>query len=302
MGNISHTPNLVQPSPYLEKMSPTDSESTMEKTQSPAPGLMAEDLRSGNLEVHIPPLVENLQSGGLQHYPYRPYTENMPSGGLQFHDIGLADHSNKELVPPTHTDEINATLVAQRKIFGLKRRTFWLLVAILAVLLIGALVGGVVGGVKKHQQDISANAAGASAVPAGSTSSTIATPSGSARSSTLSSPIPTSTNAASSTSNATTSSAGSATTTALPFVSPARANPVDTDGNYFVNCNNTSGSLSSGLAYYKNLTIGLNIGHQPDDYVDVIQGSYVNWENGGTGMFCPFINIRVRYTLLMPSL
>lgn len=65
---------------------------------------------------------------------------------------------------------------------------------------------------------------------------------------------------------------------------PVREDSSDTDGNYFVNCvNNVDGTTSSGMAYYKNLNPGQNAGQQPDDYVDVIHGSYQTWESVGSG-------------------
>lgn len=68
----------------------------------------------------------------------------------------------------------------------------------------------------------------------------------------------------------------------MPPIQPTRLNPADTDGNYFVNCvNSQDGTISSGVAYYKNLNPGQNVGQQPDDYVDVIHGSNVNWEQSG---------------------
>jgi hypothetical protein len=38
------------------------------------------------------------------------------------------------------------------------------------------------------------------------------------------------------------------------------------------------------MAYYKILNPGSNVGQGPDDYIDVVHGSYVMWENGGAGV------------------
>lgn len=60
----------------------------------------------------------------------------------------------------------------------------------------------------------------------------------------------------------------------------------NTDGNYFVNCQNrVDGTISSGMAYYGNLNPGENVGQQPDDYVDVVHGSNVNWEQSTQGTY-----------------
>jgi hypothetical protein len=71
----------------------------------------------------------------------------------------------------------------------------------------------------------------------------------------------------------------------IPPTNPTRQNPADTDGNYFVNCQKSDGTVSSGMAYYKNLVPGQNVGQQPDDYIDVTHGSYVTWESTGVGTF-----------------
>ncbi|RDW67047.1 hypothetical protein BP5796_09796 [Coleophoma crateriformis] len=69
----------------------------------------------------------------------------------------------------------------------------------------------------------------------------------------------------------------------IPPSSPVRENSGNTDGNYFVNCESTDGTISSGMAYYKNLNPGQNKGQQPDDYIDVLHGSHVTWEQPGAG-------------------
>jgi hypothetical protein len=71
---------------------------------------------------------------------------------------------------------------------------------------------------------------------------------------------------------------------ALPPSSPARLDSSNVDGNYFVNCSNTQGATSSGMAYYAQLNPGHNVGHQPNDYVDVNNGTYVNWTHPSSGM------------------
>jgi hypothetical protein len=71
----------------------------------------------------------------------------------------------------------------------------------------------------------------------------------------------------------------------IPPTNPTRQNPADTDGNYFVNCQKSDGTVSSGMAYYKNLVPGTNVGQRPDDYIDVTNGSLVTWESAGVGAF-----------------
>ena len=239
-----------------------------------------EDMRSDNLQFHIPNLVENMQSGGLQHQLSPHYAENIQSGGLQLYD----SFGDKErLPPPVQGEKLDPAPIPKWKIFGLSRRIFWLLATILVLVAIGAVVGGVVG-TRNRQSSASIGPAGTSSIPQVSITSTIIATStrsdGSSTATTSSAGI-----ASSSSSNATISSSTlMPSTTALPFVTPSRANPADVDGNYFVNCNDTQGSLSSGMAYYKNLVPGKNIGQSPDDYIVVTNGSYVQWENGGVGM------------------
>jgi hypothetical protein len=74
-------------------------------------------------------------------------------------------------------------------------------------------------------------------------------------------------------------------TIAPPPTNPTRQNLADTDGNYFVNCKDSHGTVSSGMAYYKNLDPGSNVGQQPDDYIDVTHGSLVTWESTGVVAF-----------------
>ena len=64
----------------------------------------------------------------------------------------------------------------------------------------------------------------------------------------------------------------------VPPVQPTRKQPGATDGNYFVNCQSSDGTVSSGIAYYSHLNPGQNAGQRPDHYVDVLHGSYVTWE------------------------
>jgi hypothetical protein len=73
----------------------------------------------------------------------------------------------------------------------------------------------------------------------------------------------------------------------IPPMVPTRLNPADTDGNYFVNCQKLDGNVSSGMAYYKNLVPGQNIGQKPDDYLQVTHANYVQWEQPGVGKFIP---------------
>jgi hypothetical protein len=52
------------------------------------------------------------------------------------------------------------------------------------------------------------------------------------------------------------------------------------DGVYLVN-RARGNQRASGLAYYVNF--GNNGGQEPDDYVEVSNGDYTWWENGGQG-------------------
>lgn len=52
------------------------------------------------------------------------------------------------------------------------------------------------------------------------------------------------------------------------------------DGVFFVNCRRGD-EVSSGLAYYKEMN--LEGGSGPDDYVDVVHGSFTTWERAGSG-------------------
>jgi len=69
---------------------------------------------------------------------------------------------------------------------------------------------------------------------------------------------------------------------ALPPLVPVRASNAN-DGNYFVNCMHSDGTVSSGVAYYSNLNPGGNVNQQPDDYVDVAHGTNYVWEQTGSG-------------------
>jgi hypothetical protein len=250
----------------------------------PASRGFVEDMQDGNLQLHV---VENMESGGIQHH----VAEEMQSGALQL-DVaekmrlgGLqlyTSFGDKERLPsPVQDGQIGPAPPARRKILGLSPRMFWLLAASLVLIAIGAVVGGVVG-TQKRRSNTSAYSTVTSGIPQVSStqpagySTTFASSamSTTSASSTMSTTSPTSTIS---------SSTQSPTTTGPPFITPSRANPVDVDGNYFVNCNTSQGSLSSGAAYYKNLTPGKNIGQEPDDYITVTNGSYVVWENGGTG-------------------
>ena len=53
-----------------------------------------------------------------------------------------------------------------------------------------------------------------------------------------------------------------------------------TDGVYFIN-RERNGQEASGIAYYSRF--GNNDGQQPDTYVEVSNGSFAWWENGGEG-------------------
>jgi hypothetical protein len=236
-----------------------------------------EDMRSDNLQLHIPNLVENMQSRGLQH-PAQ-YAENIQSGGLQLYD-SLGD--KERISTPVQGEKLDPAPIPKRKVFGPPRRIFWLLAAILVLVVSGAVVGGVVG-TRNRRSNTSTGPAGTSAISQVSITSTIVATS--TRSDGPSTTTTSSTGIVASSSKTTISSSTPiSSTTALPFVTPSRANPVDVDGNYFVNCNDTKGALSSGMAYYKNLVPGKNIGQQPDDYIVVTNGSYVPWNNGGVGM------------------
>jgi hypothetical protein len=82
------------------------------------------------------------------------------------------------------------------------------------------------------------------------------------------------------------SGTGTGSGTAAGTVNPTPTQPIRShpDGVYFVNC--TRGSeVSSGLAYYKQLRDGGNDGQQPDDYVDVVHGSFTSWERSGSQIF-----------------
>jgi hypothetical protein len=239
-----------------------------------------EDMQSSNLQLHV---VENMQSGGIQ----LNVAEKMHLGSLQLYN----SYGDKERLPsPVQDMQICPTPSASRKILGLSLRMFWLLAASLVIIAIGAVIGGVVG-TQKRRSDTSAYLTGTSGIPQVS-STQLAGYNTISASSTMSTTSPSSTfsSATSSAATSTTSSSTkSLTTTALPFVTPSRANPVDVDGNYFVNCNSSKGSLSSGMAYYKDLTPGENVGQRPDDYITIKNGSYVAWENGGTGMSYRFM-------------
>jgi hypothetical protein len=77
---------------------------------------------------------------------------------------------------------------------------------------------------------------------------------------------------------------------ALPPLAPVRSSNAN-DGNYFVNCMHSDGTVSSGVAYYSNLNPGGNVNQQPDDYVDVAHGTNYVWEQTGSGEQNPSSNL-----------
>jgi hypothetical protein len=70
------------------------------------------------------------------------------------------------------------------------------------------------------------------------------------------------------------------------------------DGVYLVNLARGN-QRASGLAYYVNF--GNNDGQEPDDYVEVENGDYTRWENGGqgTGFFNPIPLASLNYLFLL---
>lgn len=67
----------------------------------------------------------------------------------------------------------------------------------------------------------------------------------------------------------------------LPPKTPERS-PNAQDGNYFVNCQHSDGTVSSGVAYYSDMKPGENVNQQPNDYMDVTHGTLYNWEQTGS--------------------
>jgi hypothetical protein len=59
-----------------------------------------------------------------------------------------------------------------------------------------------------------------------------------------------------------------------------------TDGVYFIN-RERNGFEASGIAYYSQF--GNNDGQQPDTYIEVSNGSFAWWENGGEGILLSFL-------------
>jgi hypothetical protein len=59
-----------------------------------------------------------------------------------------------------------------------------------------------------------------------------------------------------------------------------------TDGVYFMN-RERNGFEASGIAYYSRF--GNNDGQQPDAYIEVSNGSFAWWENGGEGILLSFL-------------
>jgi hypothetical protein len=59
-----------------------------------------------------------------------------------------------------------------------------------------------------------------------------------------------------------------------------------TDGVYFIN-RERNGLEASGIAYYSQF--GNNDGQQPDTYIEVSNGSFAWWENGGEGTLLSFL-------------
>jgi len=67
-----------------------------------------------------------------------------------------------------------------------------------------------------------------------------------------------------------------------------------TDGVYLIN-RERNGFEASGIAYYSHF--GNNDGQKPDEYVEVSNGSFAWWENGGEGTFLFFLRI-----ILVPNM
>lgn len=67
-----------------------------------------------------------------------------------------------------------------------------------------------------------------------------------------------------------------------------------TDGVYFIN-RERNGFEASGIAYYSHF--GNNDGQKPDEYVEVSNGSFAWWENGGEGTLLLFLPILLLFAL-----
>lgn len=206
-------------------------------------GDTAEQRQSGNLQYRDPKVVENVQSSGLQYNMSSnfqganpQYVEDMRSGGLQFHDLNAIYHDEKKkppssvpvivkVDPPAELPEApeRDDHIASKRIFGLKRRTFWILAAILLLLVIGGVVGGAVAGTQNRQSSREATVA-APTVPAGS--ATVVTSTGpSGLTTTLTVPaIPTSFPSASAAAPTTLTVISTASASA-PATSPAATQP-----------------------------------------------------------------------------
>jgi len=77
------------------------------------------------------------------------------------------------------------------------------------------------------------------------------------------------------------------------------------DGVYLVN-RVRGNQRASGLAYYANF--GNNDGQEPDEYVEVDNGDYVWWENGGQGthlftlfLLLPFFLFLLHLSFFLPQ-
>ncbi|KAM0708981.1 hypothetical protein Q7P35_003017 [Cladosporium inversicolor] len=84
---------------------------------------------------------------------------------------------------------------------------------------------------------------------------------------------------------------------ALPPPSPARLDPSNIDGNYFVNCSNSDGSTSSLMAYYAQLNPGHNVGHPPNQDIVVKRSTYIDWTQPSAVTF-PNTSITVHWSVL----
>lgn len=254
---------------------PGEAPAYIQNARLPAVGGTVEQMQSGNLQYQDHHVVENMRSGGLQYnQPSNfqgetpQYAENMSSGGLQFYDPNAVSHDEEKrpappiAIPVEKIDPpVELPLAGQRedniptkRIFGLRRRIFWLLAAILALVVVGAVVGGVVAGTQKRQSTASTDPAAtgaASAISSGSDtlfpqSTIIVTSTGSAGLTTVTIPVP-----------ATTNSAPPATPSTVTVVSTA--SPTSSDGGTSSAAQPTAPAptFSSGVWYrFTNLYLG----------------------------------------------
>ena len=89
-----------------------------------------------------PTMADGPQLANRNNYPeYTRYDQSKPAE--------LYDQAQPGLIPATETNRpvpyIDGTKTTQATILGIRRRNFWILVA-LAVILVGATIGGSVGG------------------------------------------------------------------------------------------------------------------------------------------------------------